>query len=70
LHQRGSMRRESSLAAGAPAPLTANARAQGSGEFSHMWAGQAAALGKALPARELTVRLADEAQALLKRLAG
>jgi hypothetical protein len=33
-----------------------------------MWAGQSAALGRALPARELTEMLAVEAQALLRRL--
>ena len=42
------------LAAGALAPLRAKAEAQGSGDFSPMWAGQAASLGRALPAGELT----------------
>ncbi len=46
------------LAAGALAPLRAKAEAQGSGDFSPMWAGQAAGLGRALPAGELTRRLA------------
>lgn len=54
------------LAAGALAPLRAKAEAQGSGDFSPMWAGQAAGLGRALPAREITRRLADEA---LERIA-
>jgi len=58
------------LAAGALAPLHAKAQAQGSGDFSSMWAGQAAALGRELPARELTLRLAEEAQALMQRMAG
>lgn len=58
------------LAAGALAPLRAKAQAQGSGDFSPLWAGQAAALGRELPARELTRKLADEAQALMKRMAG
>jgi nitronate monooxygenase len=58
------------LAAGALAPLHAKAQAQGSGDFSSMWAGQAAALGTEMPARELTMRLADEAQALMRRMAG
>jgi nitronate monooxygenase len=49
------------LAAGALAPLRAKAEAQGSGDFSPMWAGQAAALGRALPAGELTRKLAAEA---------
>ena len=52
------------------APLNAKAQAQGSGDFSSMWAGQAAGLGRALPARELTRKLADEAQALMQRMAG
>jgi hypothetical protein len=34
-----------------------------------MWSGQAAALGRALPAQELTRTLAAEAQALLQRSA-
>ena len=58
------------LAAGALAPLHAKAQAQGSGEFSSMWAGQAAALGREMPARELTARLVQETQALLQRMAG
>ena len=45
------------LASGALAPLAAKALAQGSGDFSTMWAGQAAALGRELPARELTANL-------------
>jgi nitronate monooxygenase len=49
------------LAAGALAPLRAKAEAQGSGDFSPMWAGQAASLGLALPAGELTRKLAAEA---------
>jgi nitronate monooxygenase len=57
-------------AANALAPLRAAAEKQGSGEFSPLWSGQAAALGKALPAREFTRQLAAEAQARLKALAG
>ena len=53
------------LAAGALAPLRAKAEAAGSGDFSPMWSGQAAALGRVMPARELTRALAAEAQALL-----
>ena len=34
-----------------------------------MWAGQAAALGRELPAREVTIKLAEEAQALMRRMA-
>jgi nitronate monooxygenase len=57
------------LASGALAPLRAKAEAAGSGDFSPMWAGQAAALGRCVPARELTRSLAEEAQALLRRMA-
>jgi nitronate monooxygenase len=58
------------LASGALAPLRAKAEAAGSGDFSPLWAGQAAALGRSMPARQLTRALAAEAQALLKRMAG
>ena len=58
------------LAGGALAPLGAKALAQGSGDFSTMWAGQAAALGRELPARELTLRLVAETQALIRKMAG
>jgi nitronate monooxygenase len=54
------------LAAGALAPLRANAEAGGSGDFSPMWSGQAAALGRPMPARELTQTLALEASRLLR----
>jgi nitronate monooxygenase len=57
------------LAGGALAPLHAKAQAQGSGDFSGMWAGQAAALGRELPARELTAQLVAETQALMRRIA-
>jgi nitronate monooxygenase len=53
------------LAAGALAPLRARAEATGSGDFSPMWAGQAAALGRAMSAAELTRALAAEALARL-----
>jgi nitronate monooxygenase len=56
------------LAAGALAPLRAKAEAQGSGDFSPLWAGQAAALGRALPAGELTRKLAAEALAHMRAL--
>jgi nitronate monooxygenase len=55
------------LAAGALAPLRAKAEPQGSGDFSAMWAGQAASLGRALPAGEVTRKLAREALTLLQR---
>jgi nitronate monooxygenase len=58
------------LAGGALAPLAAKAMAQGSGGFSSLWAGQAARLSPAMPASELTLKLAGEAEALMARLAG
>ena len=56
------------LAAGALAPLRAKAEKQGSGDFSPLWAGQAAALSPALPARELARKLAADALACLRSL--
>jgi nitronate monooxygenase len=55
------------LSTGALMPLRAKAEVQGSGDFSPMWAGQAASLGRAEPAGEVTRRLAAEAQALLNK---
>jgi nitronate monooxygenase len=55
------------LSTGALMPLRAKAEAQGSGDFSPMWAGQAASLGRAEPASDVTRRLAAEAQALLNK---
>jgi nitronate monooxygenase len=57
------------LAAGALAPLRAKAEAAGSGDFSPLWAGQAAALGRAMPAGKLTRTLAAEALERMRRLA-
>lgn len=57
------------LAGGALAPLRAKAEAAGSGDFTTQWSGQAVALGKAIPAGELTKKLAAEALAQLQRLA-
>ena len=56
------------LASGALAPLHAKAQAQGSGDFSPMFAGQAAALGHELPAGELVRKLAAEALDLLPQV--
>lgn len=58
------------LAGGALAPLRAKAEAQGSGDFTPMWSGQAASLGREMPARELTASLVREAQVLLRQMAG
>ncbi|SHK37376.1 nitronate monooxygenase [Roseomonas rosea] len=45
-------------AGGALAPLRARAEAAGSGDFTSLWSGQAAALAREMPAGELTRRLA------------
>jgi nitronate monooxygenase len=50
------------LAAGPIAPLRAKAEVAGSGEFSPLPAGQAAGLGRALPAGQLTRDLAAGAR--------
>jgi nitronate monooxygenase len=55
------------LASGALAPLSA--KAQGSGDFSPMLAGQAAALGREMPAGALIKTFVSETQALLDRMA-
>jgi len=56
-------------AGGALAPLKAKAEAEGRADFSSLWSGQAAALGRAMPAADLTKKLADEAAALIRALA-
>lgn len=53
------------LAAGAVAPLRACAEAAGTGDFTALWSGQAASLGRELPARDLTRHLAAQALAKL-----
>jgi len=58
------------LAAGAVQPLRAKAEAQGSGDFSPLWSGQAVALGRELTAAELTRQLAAGALDRLRGLAG
>jgi nitronate monooxygenase len=50
--------------------LRAKAEAQGSGDFSPLWSGQAAALGSELGAAELTHKFAAEALDRLRSLAG
>jgi nitronate monooxygenase len=57
------------LASEALAPLRKAAGQQGEYGFGPMWAGQAAALGDALPAAELTQKLAADALAILNRRA-
>jgi len=56
------------LASGAVTPLRTKAEATGSGDFSPLWSGQAAALGREVPASELTQQLAMGALAILSRL--
>jgi len=58
------------LAAAATQPLRAEAEALGSGAFSPLLAGQAAALARATGAAALTLALAREAKALMAALAG
>jgi nitronate monooxygenase len=53
------------LASNALAPIRAAAEKQGEFGFGPMWAGQAAPLGLALPAAELTRKLASDALAIL-----
>ncbi|CAN5276334.1 nitronate monooxygenase [soil metagenome] len=48
------------LAGGALAPLRFKSEPAGSGDFMSLWSGQAAALGRELPAGELTRLLAEE----------
>jgi nitronate monooxygenase len=57
------------MASNAVAPLRAAAEKAGSGDFSPLWSGQAAALGRAVPAAKLTRNLAAEAQARLAQFA-
>ncbi|HET9070204.1 MAG TPA: nitronate monooxygenase family protein [Amaricoccus sp.] len=56
------------LAGGALAPLRAAAEPKGSDDFMSLWSGQSAALGRDLPAAELTRALAAEALSTLARL--
>ncbi|MBO0332795.1 nitronate monooxygenase [Sneathiella sp. CAU 1612] len=57
-------------AGAALAPLKAKAEQTGSVDFTSLWSGQAAALGRNLDAGELTRTLASDAQRRLKALAG
>ncbi len=56
------------LAAGALAPLRAKAEAGGADDFSPLWSGQAAALGRDMPAAEMTAKLVQETLERLRRL--
>jgi len=55
-------------AGGALAPLKAKAEAEGVTDFSALWSGQAASLGRDIGARDLTRRLAEDAQRCLRTL--
>ena len=52
------------------APLRAEARSRGDADLVDLWAGQAHALSRELPAGQLTRVLADEARAALTRASG
>lgn len=56
------------LAAVAVQPLRAKAESQGSGDFSPLWSGEAAALGREMSARDLIVRLAAGALERMRHL--
>jgi nitronate monooxygenase len=56
------------LAGAALAPLRSGSEPSGSDDFTPLWSGQAARLGRELPAGELTVRLAKRALAKLGAL--
>jgi nitronate monooxygenase len=56
------------LAGAALAPLRSRSEPSGSDDFTPLWSGQAARLGRELPAGELTVRLAKRALAKLGAL--
>ena len=58
------------LAAGALAPIRAAAEAKGSADFTSLWSGQSASLGREMPAGDLTRTLAQEALHRLKALVG
>ncbi len=56
-------------AGGALAPLKAKAEAAGSNDFSSLWSGQAAVLGREMGAGDLTRWLAEDAARRLRELA-
>jgi len=56
-------------AATASGPLRATAEAAGSVDFTPLWAGQAAGLGRAMPAGELTRTLIEDAREIIRQLA-
>jgi nitronate monooxygenase len=56
------------LPMGPLAPLRAKAEDRGNTDFTPFWSGQASPLGREMPARELTLKLAQEAVDRLKQL--
>ena len=58
------------LAAGAAAPLRAAAEQRGSHDFSPLWAGESAALGREEGAEALTRRLWEDAHTVMRNLSG
>lgn len=58
------------LASAALAPLRSKAEADGSGEFSPLWAGQAVERTREMAAGALTAALANETRDLLRRMGG
>ncbi|GJE18022.1 NAD(P)H-dependent flavin oxidoreductase [Methylobacterium marchantiae] len=54
------------MAAPALQPLRQRAEAEGSGDFSPLWSGQAAALAREMAAADLTLRLAEGARSILR----
>jgi nitronate monooxygenase len=56
-------------AATASGPLRAKAEAAGSVDFTPLWAGQAAGLGRAMPAGDLTRTLMEDARTIMRRIA-
>ena len=56
-------------AGGALVPLKAAAEAQGRADFTALWSGQAAALGRSMPASALTEALVAETQSRLQAMA-
>ncbi|WP_341669112.1 NAD(P)H-dependent flavin oxidoreductase [Alcaligenes sp. SDU_A2] len=55
-------------AGSALSPLRIEAEKQGRSDFTSLWSGQSAPLGRRLPAEQLTLVLAQEAQGVCKRL--
>jgi nitronate monooxygenase len=56
------------LPMGELAPLRASAEQRGNSDFTPLWSGQAAPLGTEMPAKALTLKMAEEAIARFKRL--